>query len=299
MKLKIITRLSLCCIVVLACFSSFAGAADKINIYTVNYPLQYFAQRIVGEHGEVVLAAPVDEDPAFWTPDADAIAAFQQADLIVLNGAGYEKWTEKVTLPRAKIVDTSKAFKESFMTMEHAVTHSHGPGGEHAHEGVAFTTWLDFEQAAQQAKAIAKAVSRKYPDLKKTVETNYAELEKDLMTLDRELKEIVAAKARQPLVASHPIYDYFNRRYGLNIKSMLWEPDVFPSAEAWMELEGVLKKHPAQWMIWEGEPLQESVDKLQALGLQGFVFAPCMNVPEEGDFLSVMQQNVENLQAAF
>ena len=299
MKLKNVTFLSICCIVVLSCFSSHAIAADKITIYTVNYPLQYFAERIAGEHAEVALPAPTDEDPAFWMPDAKAIAAYQQADLIVFNGAGYAKWAEKASLPRSKVVDTSKAFKDKFLTMEHAVTHSHGPGGEHAHEGIAFTTWLDFTQAAQQAKAIANAISRKYPDLKKTVETNYAELEKDLMALDQAIKKIVASNSQQPLVASHPIYDYFNRRYGLNIKSMLWEPDVFPSEEAWMELESVLKEHPATWMIWEGEPIQESVDKLQSLGLQGLVFAPCMNVPEEGDFLSVMRQNVENLKAAF
>ncbi|MCP4404665.1 MAG: hypothetical protein GY801_46095 [bacterium] len=61
----------------------------------------------------------------------------------------------------------------------------------------------------------------------------------------------------------------------------------------------MLKEHPAKWMLWEGDPLQKSVDKLQVLGVQGCVFAPCMNVPEEGDFLSVTQQNIENLKAAF
>ena len=80
---------------------------------------------------------------------------------------------------------------------------------------------------------------------------------------------------------------------------MLWEPDVFPDAEQWAELEKVLNDHPAQWMIWEGEPLQESIEKLRSMGIESLVFAPCMNVPEEGDFLDVMRQNVENLKVAF
>jgi zinc transport system substrate-binding protein len=42
-----------------------------------------------------------------------------------------------------------------------------------------------------------------------------------------------------------------------------------------------------------------SVEKLQTLGVQSLVFDPCGNTPEQGDFLSVMQQNVVNLRQAF
>ena len=51
-----------------------------MSIYTVNYPLQYFAQRIAGEYAKVVFPAPQGVDPAFWTPDPSAIAAYQDAD---------------------------------------------------------------------------------------------------------------------------------------------------------------------------------------------------------------------------
>ena len=42
--------------------------ADTLVIYTVNYPLAFFAERIGGDLVEVVFPAPVDEDPAFWSP---------------------------------------------------------------------------------------------------------------------------------------------------------------------------------------------------------------------------------------
>ena len=50
------------------------SAERDATAYTVNYPLQYFAQRIAGNLVQVEFPAPVDEDPAFWTPDADAIS---------------------------------------------------------------------------------------------------------------------------------------------------------------------------------------------------------------------------------
>jgi ABC-type Zn uptake system ZnuABC Zn-binding protein ZnuA len=87
----------------------------SLTVYTVNYPLQYFAQRIAGHDAKVVFPAPAKGDPAFWTPDAQAVAEFQQADLILLNGANYAKWLGRVSLPRFRLVDTSAGFKDNYI----------------------------------------------------------------------------------------------------------------------------------------------------------------------------------------
>jgi zinc transport system substrate-binding protein len=65
------------------------------------------------------------------------------------------------------------------------------------------------------------------------------------------------------------------------------------------EIRVLRLKHPAKWMIWEGEPEKESVAKLEAIGVKSLVFDPCGNVPDGGDFLSVMKANVEMLEKAF
>jgi len=261
--------------------------------------LQFFAERIGGEHVNVVFPAPADVDPAYWMPDTPTIAAYQQADLILLNGAGYARWVNKATLPRFRMVITSAGFKEQYLETAEIPTHSHGSEGEHAHESLAFTTWIDFSFAAKQAKAIAEALSRKRTDLRHIFQKNYATLEKDLIALDITIKEVVSNNHARPLVVSHPVYDYFARRYGLNIRSVHWEPDDILTNEQMMELKSILKEHPAKWMIWEGEPVQASVDKLKTLGIDSLVFDPCGNVPQQGDFLTIMRQNVENLKPAF
>jgi zinc transport system substrate-binding protein len=274
-------------------------AAEKLTVYVVNYPLQFFAERIGGEHVNVVFPAPADVDPAYWMPDTPTIAAYQQADLILLNGAGYARWVNKATLPRFRMVITSAGFKEQYLETAEIPTHSHGSEGEHAHESLAFTTWIDFSYAAKQAKAIAEALSRKRTDLRQIFQKNYAALEKDLIALDKTIKEVVSNNRARPLVVSHPVYDYFAHGYGLNIRSVHWEPDDILTNEQMMELNSILKEHPAKWMIWEGEPVQASVDKLKTLGIDSLVFDPCGNVPQQGDFLTIMRQNVENLKPAF
>jgi zinc transport system substrate-binding protein len=276
-----------------------AIAQDRLTLYTVNYPLQYFAQRIAGEHAEVIFPAPADEDPAFWQPAVDIIADYQQADLILLNGAGYAKWISRVALPRRKQVDTSAGFRDRYIHVDEGVTHSHGPGGDHSHTGTAFTTWLDFRQAAEQAQAIADAMIQKRPEWETDFSRNLAVLQAELLELDQQIQSIVAAKPELPLLASHPVYPYFQRRYGLTLHSVMWEPDIIPADAMWSELERLLSEHPAQWMLWEGEPNPETVQRLRNLGVESVVFDPAGNRPQDGDFLDVMRQNVNRLQGVF
>ena len=271
----------------------------RATVYVVNYPLQYFAERIGAEQVHVVFPAPADEDPAFWKPDVETIAAFQAADLILINGAAYARWLKTASLPKSKMIDTSRRFKADYIEIQDTDTHSHGPTGEHSHAGTAFTTWLDFRQAAHQAQAVTEGLSRLLPEHKDTFERRYAELEQDLLALDERLDTIAARQRTQPLLASHPVYQYLAKRYRLNLQSVLWEPEVMPDDEEWQRLKSILQGHAAAWMLWEGDPLPTSADKLQALGVKSLVFDPCGNTPEQGDFLSVMQQNVARLQQAF
>jgi len=136
-------------------YSRYPALADSpLNVYVVNYPLKYFAERIGGPHVKVTLPVPVEVDLVYWTPEIADISAYQQADLILLNGAGYAKWVSKVSLPRAKTVDTSRGFKDKYITVKETMTHSHGAEGEQAHEGLAFTTWLDLSLVAKQAETV-------------------------------------------------------------------------------------------------------------------------------------------------
>jgi zinc transport system substrate-binding protein len=295
--------IGLFCAIMALClpFTSTAGneTSSKLTIYVVSYPLKYFAERIAGDKATVVFPAPSEGDPAYWMPNAKTITKYQQADLILLNGARYAKWVKKVSLPRSKMVDTSASFKDRYITAEEITTHSHGAEGKHAHESLAFTTWLDFDLATKQAEAIAKALVRKKPDLRETFHQNFVSLEKELMALDQKIKQIVSKNQQQPLIASHPVYDYFAESYGLNMKSVHWEPDEIPNQEQWIELRDILKEHPAKWMIWEGVPIKACVEELKSMGISSLVFDPCGNVPEKADFLAVMKQNIENLKLVF
>ena len=52
-------------------------------------------------------------------------------------------------------------------------------------------------------------------------------------------------------------------------------------------------------MIWEGQPLPEVVEELERLGIGSIMFDPCGNLPDSGDFMRVMRENVSSLEQVF
>lgn len=282
--------LSLFCLLILA-----MSASAKPTIQASNYPLAYFAQRIAGDRIDVQFLAPPDEDPAFWEPSDLQIAKLQNADKVLLNGATYEKWLSHVSLPESILVDTSEVFASQFIEVKETSTHSHGKEGSHSHAGTAFTTWIDFAQSRKQAEAILPSLVRLLPGAQAEFQTKAQALFAELDDLDRQTMSLSQEIGQQPILASHPVYHYLARRYRLQIESVLWEPETIPDEAAIRDLRALLTKHPAKWMIWEASPAGESIAKLKNLGIGSVVFDPCANRPEQGDWLSVMRQNVANL----
>ena len=260
------------------------------TVYAVNYPLQYMARRIGGDVVDVLFPCPAGVDPADWRPDDATVEACQEADLILLNGADYARWTRAASLPPSRLVDTSASFRDDYIETERGLTHGHGPDGEHTHGRIAFTTWLDPVQAIAQASAIRDAFVSRWPEHSAGFEAGFESLRADLASLDDRLGPLLAA-ADRPVLFAQPVYQYLARRYGLDAVSFHWEPDEMPADDQWQ----LVASQPATLMIWETQPDAAIARRLESLGITSVVFSPCANTPDDGDFLSVMEANLRNL----
>ena len=271
-----------------------APRTGKPVVYASNYPLYYFAERIGGDFVDLRYPVEPGGDPAFWRPSNEAITGMQKADVIFLNGATYEKWKSTVTLPISPVVNTSIVFSGDYIETE-GVAHTHGPGEAHSHGEIAFTTWMDLQQAIWQAEEVSVALTQLLPDKETELQKRFDTLADEIETLHVEFKKVGDSIGNTPIVASHPVYQYFARRYGLAIKSVHWEPEVTPVRKAVVELHDILEVHPAKWMLWEGQPIEAAVKMLEEKGIKSIVIDPCGNQPEEGDWMSVMRANLEQL----
>jgi zinc transport system substrate-binding protein len=273
-----------------------AEADAQLTLYAVNYPLKYLAERIGGEIVTAVFPAPPGIDPAYWSPEPEQVAAYQAADLILLNGAGYAPWVGRASFLRRQLIDTSAGFRDRLLLLDQASFHTHGPEGDHSHSETAFTTWLDPTLALEHARIIADALAGLRPDHREVFERNLRALEGDLADLDQRLEQFAQRLGRSPLVFSHPVYAYLEQRYRLNGRSLHWEPDRVPDAEMWQEFESLLEAHPAELMLWEAPPEAETQRHLAALGVAVAIYSPTAQPPDTGDWLSAMQSNVEGLE---
>jgi zinc transport system substrate-binding protein len=278
---------------------SLGRSAEKPVVYTVNYPLAWMAESLAGTAIAVRFPAPADVDPAFWEPDVDTLLQYQSADLVLLNGANYARWVARVSLSDDRLRDTSISYSTRLIAVTGEPVHSHGPEGEHSHGELAFTTWLDLEKAQLQLQSVAVALAEILPDAAAPdLAVREQEITQLLAGLDRQLQSLGAALDGAPLLYSHPVYQYLDRRYRLNGRALHWEPDVMPDEKQWRELESLLRSHPARLMLWESDPLPAVADRLESLGIRVVVFSPLGNRPEQGDFVSEMKVNILRLEDA-
>lgn len=278
------------------------ASPEKTNnalVVTSNYPLYFFATRIaesVDGRPEIVFPE-IEGDPALWTPSAEQIQLLQAADLVLLNGAGAESWLNLVSLDQRRLHDTSATVASELIPLDDSIQHQHGPEGEHSHQGTAFTTWLDPTLAIAQARSITGALIELSPSSAAQYQGNMAKLEQELGDLDARLNEAFARFDGRPVLFSHPVYQYLQRRYAINGRSVHWEPDEEPSMPDWIELQQLLTKHPAKIMIWEDEPMESSSDRLASADIISVAFHTVANRPAERDYLSVMHANAERIAA--
>ena len=262
-----------------------------------NYPAFFLADRIGGD--AIDLRLPVQGDPSAWKPSGEDIATMQQADLILFNGATLEKWAETVSLPSAKVVRTSDPFNGQLLESEEVYTHSHGGEGEHEHRGIAPLTWTDLLLAAVQAETTYNALLKLLPGNEEQFKVNLIALVNELNTLDAEIKAVTSKDPHIAVFYAQPNYQYFRRAYSIRGSFLDFDPASPPSPEQWVEFEEGNVDYPRKWMIWNSAPQLATSEALLRKGVECIVIDPCMTVPAEGDFLSVMQRNLEALKPMF
>ena len=123
---------------------------------------------------------------------------------------------------------------------------------------------------------------------------NFESLKSDLRELDKEIIKYKLKLNEYKLVGSHPVYQYLSKAYDLNINSVHFEPDTFPSKEQWKNLDQLLTKSSSNMMLWENTPMPAIKNELLEKNIKIIVFNPCANKPLKQDFLTVMKNNISN-----
>jgi zinc transport system substrate-binding protein len=199
---------------------------EKITVVASFYPLYEFASKIVGDMAEVSSLVPAGVEPHDWEPTAEDVSKGRAANVLIINGAGFERWVND--LEAKFIVNTSEGIEFNYEEENEAET-----ANEHGHEGNGVNphVWLDPMLAKHQVDKIRDAMTRSDPANADYYNQNAVRFTTELDSLDAFIRSELASCDKLDFIAFHDAFIYFSERYGLmqhSIQGVSPEGEILP-----------------------------------------------------------------------
>jgi zinc transport system substrate-binding protein len=171
------------------------------------FPLYDFARHVGGNKVNVTTMVPAGVEPHDWEPTTQQIQNLLSADLFVYNGAGIDRWADKIAETNLLKVNASEGLP--------LLTDDHGNHDPH--------TWLDPVLAKRQVELIRNGLIRVDPQNTDYYIQNAQSYIAQLDSLDAKIKSELSNCTKTDFIAFHSAFSYFSNRYGLHQHTILGE----------------------------------------------------------------------------
>jgi zinc transport system substrate-binding protein len=279
--------------------STTGGSGAKMNIAVAAYPLQFLAERIVGDAGTVTNLTPPGTEPHDLELSARQVADLAASDAVVYI-AGFQAAVDDAIKTATPKLAINAAAKVSLLT---AGQDGADGGGELPASAVDPHVWLSPANMVTMAQTISDALVTARPDLASTITTNTTSLEAELKALDQHYRSGLASCARPQFITSHAAFGYLAHEYGLvQIPIAGLDPTTEPSAARIAAVQKLAKQYGVTTIFFE-TLTSDAVAKSIAgdLHLQSAVLDPIEGITSTSagtNYLEVMQSNLTALQKA-
>ena len=274
-------------------------SGGKPEVLASFYPLQYVAERIVGDHAEVTnLTKPGAE------PHDLELTPRQTANVTSASVVFYEKGLqpavdEAIANDRPEhVVDAADVVE-----LHHSEDGAHEDEERHDHDGTDPHFWLDPTLLGQAAAAFAKTMSESDSSNAAAYRAANEKLQADLRDLDREFRTGLANCSSHTLVVSHDAFGYLGRRYDLDVHPITGlSPAAEPSPRHLAELSDLIRTDKVTTVFSERLASRKLADTLASdLGIKTAVLDPIegLTSPDSSeDYLSLMRENLAAIRKA-
>lgn len=291
-------------LVLAACGGADGGGSDGgPQVVTSFYPLEYVAERIVGEHAEVSTLTSPGVEPHDLELTVRQTATVSDADLVAyVKGlqpavdAAVEQHGPDQLVEVTEVVDLEPldpAAHEGEDDEEHEA-HADVDGDLHF--------WLDPLRMAEVGAEVEARMSEVDPDNADVYAENLTALRQDLQELDEEYQAGLADCRLDTVVVSHDAFGYLER-YGLHFEPIAGlSPDAEPSPAHLTELADLIRDEDVTTVFSETLASPAMAQTLAGeLDLETAVLDPVEGLSDETadeDYLSLMRANLTALQEA-
>ena len=289
------TRIAIISIAVIIPLSSFAVLNSsqsmildepKINEQKVVaiasfFPLYEFTKEIGREKVDVTLLVPSGVEPHDWEPTIKDLQLMQQADVIIINGIGFENWIDNIGSINSdvKVVDTSIGI--SILESDPHI-------------------WLNPVMAQKQVENIVDSLSKVDPLNEKYYKQNGISYIKKLEELDNKISYELSS-CKKDFIAFHDAFSYFANQYDLNQHTVLKsnEPHEEPTSKSLENIINLARDLDSNVIFTE-----EAVDKRTSqvianeIGGKVLTLSPLEIGDSQIDYIKKMEENLLHLKEA-
>ncbi|WP_397539715.1 metal ABC transporter solute-binding protein, Zn/Mn family [Rummeliibacillus pycnus] len=312
-------------VALLAVFTSACGANkeagstkdknNKLKIYTTVYPLEYFAERIGGNHVEVSSIYPPGSNEHTFEPTQRDMMNLADADYFFYIGLGLEGFVENakksLQSDNVKFVETAANVSKDKLAVstghDDDEDHTHATAGQHSQENnhVDPHVWMSPIISQDLALSIKNALVKAQPQNKAEFEKNYQSLVKDLKDLDGDFKAMADKVPNKTFFVSHAAFGYIAGTYGLNQISVagLNSQDE-PSQKELTKIVDQAKKDHIHYILFEqnvtsnlAKVIQNDVGA-QPLTLHNLSVLTNDDIKNKEDYFTLMHRDIKTLEKA-
>ncbi len=254
--------------------------SEKIVVIASFNPLYEFTKQIGKEKVDVSVLVPFGIEPHDWEPTISDLQKIQNADLIIINGVGFENWIDNVEAINLDIVivDTSNGI--SIIQNDPHI-------------------WLNPVFAQTQVENIAESIIKLDSTNEKFYRENTDNYISKLDILDKQIKQELT-ECKKDFIAFHDAFSYFAIQYGLNQHTIISsnQPHGEPSSRTLESIINLAKDYDIKTIFAE-EAADTRTSQVIANEIDGqvLVLSP-LEIDDSDNYISKMETNLANLKEA-
>lgn len=321
-KLLSLLLLSIVALVLAACgddkketASNTKEADDSLSIYTTVYPLQYFAERIGGEHVEVSSIYPPGANEHTFEPTQKDMMTLADADLFFYIGLGLEGFVEKAKTTLAhehvKLISTADNVSEELLHISTGHVHADGEDDhDHEHEEedsheIDSHVWLSPVISKDLAAVIKNELIKAMPEYEEEFTENYDALAAELDQLHADYQSMAASTSKKTFFVSHAAFGYIAGHYGFTqVPVAGLNSQSEPSQKELMKIVDLAKAEDIQYIFFEqnvSSSLTEVIQKevgAKTMTLHNLSVLTPEDIANGETYFTLMRKNMEALKTA-
>ena len=276
----------------LTAFAALPAFADDMKVVASFSILGDMVEQVVGDHAEVTTIVGPDADAHVYQPSVADARAVAEADVIFVNGMGFETWSDT-------LIAESGTDGTVYVATE-GVTPVLVDGEIDPHAWNALTNGVVYVQN------IADAMSEAMPDHATEFQANAASYISTLYALHADTLQRLAAlpEDRRTVVTAHDAFGYLADAYGMNFVAPIGiDTEAEPSAQELASLITQIREQGVAALFVENitsPALVQQIADETGLEIGGQLFSDALS--ERGgpatSYLAMFEHNLGQLLAA-